>query len=76
MYRTVGYGMSGLALLDIVGGVIFLLPLIGLATPGSSTLDEDSIHFTLTYEEVEKIKEVEKVKEIEEVAKVEEVENV
>ncbi len=70
MYRTVGYGMSGLALLDIVGGVIFLLPLIGLATPGSSTLDEDSIHFTLTCEEVEK------VKEIEEVAKVEEVENV
>ena len=72
MYRTVGYGMSGLALLDIVGGVLSLLPLIGLATSGASTLDEDSIHFTLTCEEDEKVKEVEEVEDVERVAAIEE----
>jgi len=47
MYRTIGNHMSGLGVLDIVGGVIILLPFFGLASVGSRNLDEDAIHFTL-----------------------------
>ncbi len=47
MYRAVGHHMSGLGVLDIVGGVFLLVPFFGLAAAGSRNLDEESIHFTL-----------------------------
>lgn len=47
MYRTIGHHMSGLGVLDVVGGVVLLVPFFGLASAGSRNLDEDAIHFTL-----------------------------
>jgi S1-C subfamily serine protease len=67
MHRTVGHSINGLGILDGVGTLIFIVPAVGLAAAGSHSLDEDSIHFTLICEEVEKVKEVKVVEEIKEV---------
>jgi len=88
MYRSIGHHMSGLGVLDIVGGVFLLVPFFGLAAAGSRNLDEESIHFTLPCKDPEtgeiiqheaieiKEKEVEKVEELEEVEEAEDVERV
>ena len=39
----VGYKMSAVGILDIVGGCIWLLPFIGLAAPGSRQLERESV---------------------------------
>jgi len=45
--RTVGNHMNGTGTLDIVGTVLFLLPGIGLLTPGAYDLDETTIGISL-----------------------------
>lgn len=41
--KTIDYSLSGTGVADIIGTVIFLLPVVGLITPGAFTLDETSI---------------------------------
>lgn len=45
--HRVGRHLSGMAVLDIVGGLIWLVPFIGLAAPGAWDLDETSVHLEL-----------------------------
>jgi len=45
--RDVGIQMSSTGVLDIVGGCIFLLPFIGLAFPGSHSLNMDSVSLVM-----------------------------
>jgi hypothetical protein len=41
--RDIGTKMSFIGILDIIGGCIFLIPLIGLAFPGSHELDQSNV---------------------------------
>ena len=41
--RAVGKSLNGTGILDIVGGVIILIPLFGLLAPGAYSLDENNI---------------------------------
>jgi hypothetical protein len=50
-HRFVGYGINGLGILDGIGGLIFLVPAVGLATSGAYSIDEDNIHLTLNCED-------------------------
>jgi hypothetical protein len=45
--RDIGIQMSSTGVLDIVGGCIFLLPFIGLAFPGSHSLNLDSVSLVM-----------------------------
>ena len=45
--RSIGKHISGTGILDIVGGVFFLIPFIGLATSGAYDLDETNISVAL-----------------------------
>ena len=45
--RSIGTHMSTTAVLDIFGGLCFLVPFIGLATPGARDLDQTNIAVTL-----------------------------
>ena len=45
--QSIGTHMSGTAVADIIGGVFFLVPLIGLATPGARDLNNSNISITL-----------------------------
>jgi PEGA domain len=45
--RSIGTHMSTTGVLDIIGGVLFLVPFIGLATDGSRDLDQTNIAVTL-----------------------------
>lgn len=47
--RSIGKHMNETAILDAVGGVLILLPLIGLATPGAYDLDETNISVMLPH---------------------------
>ncbi len=47
-YNTsVGYSISSYGLLDIVGGVFFLVPLIGLISPGAWQLETSTVNANL-----------------------------
>ena len=46
-----GFSLSTFGILDIIGGCIFLVPFVGLLTPGAYTLDQDHFHFVLSPEE-------------------------
>jgi len=46
--RTIGKHLSGIGVLDIIGGCLILIPFIGLATPGAYDLDEANISVMLT----------------------------
>ncbi|MDR0291574.1 MAG: PEGA domain-containing protein [Elusimicrobium sp.] len=46
-YHQIEYSLSTTGILDIVGAVIFLIPLIGLLTPGAQTLDENNVALDL-----------------------------
>ena len=41
--REIGTKISSIGMLDLIGGCIILLPLIGLAFPGSHELDQSNI---------------------------------
>lgn len=45
--REVGTKMSFIGILDIIGGCIFLIPLIGLAFPGSHELDQSNVSIVI-----------------------------
>ena len=40
---TVGTSISPVGILDIVGGIFFLIPFIGIAGPGFHTLDTNNV---------------------------------
>jgi len=42
-YHSIDYHLSTAGILDIVGTVLFLIPAIGLFTPGAQTLDENNV---------------------------------
>ncbi len=43
-----GFFLSQWGILDVIGGVLFLFPIIGLASPGAYALDQDSFYYVLT----------------------------
>jgi hypothetical protein len=45
--RTIGYHFNGTGALDVVGAVLFLVPVIGLFTPGAWSLDETNVNISL-----------------------------
>ena len=42
-YASIGNELSTTAILDIIGTVLFLFPVIGLAFPGAKTLDRQNV---------------------------------
>jgi hypothetical protein len=42
-FATIGKSVSTTGYLDILGGIFFLIPFIGLAAPGFWSLDSDSV---------------------------------
>ena len=48
--RDIGTKMSFIGILDIIGGCCFLLPFIGLAFPGSHSLDRNNVAIVLQKE--------------------------
>ena len=45
---TSGYGLSQFGILDLIGTFCFLVPVVGLLTPGAYELDQDSFYYSLT----------------------------
>lgn len=45
--RTIGHHFNGTGALDAAGTLVFLLPGIGLFTPGAWSLDEENVHIQL-----------------------------
>ena len=45
--RSVGKGFSTTGILDIVGGLFWLVPFVGLAFPGAYSLEEDNVALLL-----------------------------
>ena len=45
--RTIGNHFNTTGVLDVVGGCIFLVPFIGLCTPGAWSLDETDVTIAL-----------------------------
>lgn len=43
-----GYTLSSWGVLDIVGGVFFLVPFVGLIAPGAYELSQDHFNYVLT----------------------------
>jgi hypothetical protein len=41
--RTIGKSLNTTGILDIVGGILILLPIFGLLAPGAYSLDEENI---------------------------------
>ncbi len=50
VHRTIGYQLGAQAYLDIVGGIIWLVPFIGLAAPGKYNLEEKNVMISLPKE--------------------------
>ena len=50
--RDIGTSLGTLGILDIIGGCIWLLPFIGLASPGSHALDQNAVSLILQKESV------------------------
>lgn len=46
-YRNIGKSLNTTGILDIIGGVIILIPLFGLLAPGAYSLDETNISVPL-----------------------------
>ena len=42
-----GYSLSAWGVLDIIGGVIWLVPFFGLLAPGAYSLDNDTFYYSL-----------------------------
>ena len=49
--KMVDYHLSTTGILDIVGTCLFLLPVIGLVTPGANSLDDTTLFVQLSPEE-------------------------
>lgn len=47
---TIGTSLNTFGILDVVGGVCFLFPFIGLIAPGAFSLDQDAFYYILTPE--------------------------
>jgi len=45
--RNIGKHLNTTGILDIVGGLIFLIPLFGLLAPGAYSLDETNVNLVL-----------------------------
>lgn len=50
-YRQIAPDLNTFAILDIIGGVIWLVPFIGLVFPGSKSLDNNNIAIYLIPQE-------------------------
>jgi len=48
--QEIGTKMSNTGILDIIGGCIILIPLIGLAFPGSHALDSNNVNLIMERE--------------------------
>jgi hypothetical protein len=48
--RSIGKSLNTTGVLDIVGGVLILLPLFGLLAPGAYSLDETNINIMMIKE--------------------------
>ena len=46
--HTIGHSLGTCGVLDIVGTVLFLVPVVGLLSSGAYTLDEHTINVSLT----------------------------
>jgi len=47
--RSIGREMSTTGLLDMIGGVLFLIPLLGLLAPGFWDLEEDHVSIVIPW---------------------------
>ena len=47
VYKSIGNQLSTTAILDIIGIFIWIIPFIGLFTPGAKTLDTDNVSIRL-----------------------------
>lgn len=45
--RSIGKSINTTGMLDVIGGLIFLLPLFGLLAPGAYSLDETNLSITM-----------------------------
>ncbi len=48
--KTVGKGLNTTGILDIIGGVLILIPLFGLLAPGAYSLDETNVSVMMVRE--------------------------
>jgi len=48
--KTIGKGLNTTGILDIVGGVLILIPLFGLLAPGAYSLDETNVNVMMVKE--------------------------
>lgn len=47
---TTGYTLSQYGTLDLIGTFVFLVPVVGLITPGAYELEQDTFYYSLTQE--------------------------
>ena len=47
---TTGYTLSQFGTLDLIGTFVFLVPVVGLITPGAYELEQDTFYYSLTQE--------------------------
>ena len=50
MQRTIGHSLNTTGVLDIIGGVLILLPLFGLLAAGSNSIDENNLSISMVKE--------------------------
>ncbi len=48
--KTIGKSLNTTGVLDIIGGVLFLIPLFGLLSPGAYSLDQTNVSIMLVQE--------------------------
>lgn len=48
--RAIGHGLNTTGILDIIGGVLILVPLFGLLAAGSHNIDENNVSITMIKE--------------------------
>ncbi len=48
--RAIGHSLNTTGVLDIVGGVLILVPLLGLLAAGSHNIDENNVSITMVKE--------------------------
>lgn len=46
--HSIGHSIGPWGILDIIGGLIFLVPFVGLVSPGAYELDQDNYYYVLT----------------------------
>ncbi len=48
--RTIGHSLNTTGILDIIGGVLILVPLFGLLAAGSNSIDENNLSISMLKE--------------------------